>query len=188
MSMFHELAEQAVAVVDEFERRDGRAPTATELSRELSISVERTHFLLHRLVDHGVLVMIPSAFDDRFALEDPTLVTSIPDPDDEPSFAEAETSRRTRLDEQHGDIGRRFGRDYVDESRAKLFDDVRSRLSGRAASRANPLDGPTSNPLDTPPAGVDRADLFAKLTAELSSKRESKPNPLDDLGRTKRRD
>lgn len=170
-----------VEAVRNFEQADGRAPNAEEVAEELGCSMEEVYFLLHRLVEHGVLSPIPSAYEDRYAVQDEDLLESLPLPEDEPSFEEAHQERKTIIAEQVDRIERRFSLDYKDEEKDKSFAQIQARFSGKEDGRPNPLD---KKPKPLIPAGKPRQEnLFEKLSKELSGKKEGKPNPLDALTR-----
>jgi hypothetical protein len=179
METFRDRCRRVVEIIDEVEQADGRPPTGEEVAERSGWSVEYTYFILHRMAEHGALVVIPSSYEDRYAVEDEDRVASVPDPDDEPSVTDAERDRRQKLDEQVRDIGRRFDKGFVDEQRSKLFGDLGERLAGKTVARANPLDGPA--PAADPAAPPEQKDFFAELSRQLSGKTEKKVNPLDAL-------
>jgi hypothetical protein len=176
---FNKRVQRALDVIRSIEEGDGRAPTAEEISESLQWSIEVVHFLLHRMVDHGVLIMIPSAYDERYSIEDEDLVLTLPDPKDDPTVGQAHEERKAKFQEHVGLIGERFRKNYVDPEKSKVFDEVKARLSGAAPQRANPLDAP-AKPF-APAAKPEQDDLFAKLSDQLTGKKERKTNPLDEL-------
>ncbi|MCB1153808.1 MAG: hypothetical protein H6684_16485 [Deltaproteobacteria bacterium] len=181
---FQERAARLVELAGIFEQDEGRAPTAEDLAEATGASMELTLFTLHKLVDHGVLSLIPSAYDDRYAVEDEELLATLPDPADEPSVNEAAAKRKAAQSEHHQQIGHRFDKNFVDEARSKLFDEVRGKLGGQKEAKDNPLDGgvPKADPARDP----EKQDLFSKLSGELSGKAEKKANPLDEMFKNKK--
>jgi hypothetical protein len=176
---FIDKAREIVEIVRDFEQGDGRAPTPEDVAEASGRSLEEIHFILHRLAQHGVLAVIPSAYEDRYAVEDEDQLFTMPTPEEEPSFDEAHKERRAKIDEQVGQIGRKFQAGYVDEEKMKTFSDIQTRLGGGGEKKPNPLDG---RPAQVAPAAKpEQKDLFAKLSEQLSGKKEVKPNPLDAL-------
>lgn len=179
---YRERCRRVIEIAAEVEA-EGRPPTAEDIAERAGWSVEYTLFIVHRLADHGVLSIIPSSFEDRFAIEDEDLLETAPDPDDEPTIGDAHAEQKKKVEEHVGQIGQRFSSGYVDPEKSRLFDDVKARLGGTAPARANPLDGAPPSP--KPAADPAKNDLFAQLSTQLSGKSEKKENPLDALLRKK---
>ena len=180
------FAERAQDIFDQagsYEDKTGRAPTAKDLSRLVGRSLEEVYFILHRMVDHGVLVMIPAAYDERYAVDDEQLLETLPTPEDEPSFDEAREKREAEMSEQVDKIGERFQEGYVDEEKQKTFSDVAAALAGGVEKKPNPLDGKPAP--QAPSVTPGQNELFDKLSLQLSTPQEKKPNPLDALTKKK---
>ncbi len=180
---FSERAGEIFDKAGDYEDKTGRAPTAKDLARLTGRSLEEVHFILHRMVDHGVLVMIPSAYDERYAVDDEEKLETLPTPEQEPSFGQARAERDEAISRQVDKISERFKDGYVDEDKQKTFADVAARLAGKGEKKANPLDGEIPAPAPTAKPGRD--ELFDKLSRELAGKGEKKINPLDALTKKK---
>ena len=180
------FAERAREIFDKaglHEDKTGRAPTSQDLARSTGRSLEEVHFILHRMVDHGALVMIPTAYDERYAVDDEEKLATLPVPEDEPTFDEARKKREEAISRQVGMIGERFKDGYVDEEKQKTFSEVAARLAGGGEKKPNPLDGKPAPPKPAAKPGQD--ELFDKLSRQLAGKDEKKPNPLDALTKKK---
>ena len=178
---FLSKAKELLETVHAIEVGDGRAPTVEDIAEGLGWSLEETHFFLHRMVEHGALALIPSAYEDRYAVEDEDRMETLPDPGEMPSFTEADEDRKARAVDHHTSIGKRFEMGFVDPEKEKLFSETQSRLAGLGPVKANPLDNPSAAPKPAPQPG--REDLFSKLSDQLAGKTEKKVNPLDALGK-----
>ncbi|MCZ7584940.1 MAG: hypothetical protein M5R36_17295 [Deltaproteobacteria bacterium] len=181
---FREKVARLLEHVRTFEQADGRAPTAEDVAEAAGWSMEEVHFILHRMVDHGVLAMIPSAYDERYAVEDEDAALTIKTPEEEPTFREADADRAARTEESHSNIGKRFQSGFVDEDKQKLFADMQSRLAGGGEKKPNPSTALRPRQGARRDAGKGR---YVRQTLRGAFRQErKKPNPLDMIGKKKK--
>ena len=134
-------AHLVAAAVRLFAHQENRQPTAEDVARFLGLSLEMILHIMHRMREHGIVDIVPSAFKEVIYLRDHTRIEELAEEGEGPSvaekFQEAEEARYEKVSE----ISSRFSPAYEDERKKDLFADLQEKLkTGGKSGKPNPLD------------------------------------------------
>lgn len=97
----YEQGHLIVAAIRIFFHREGKLPSAEEISSLSSIPVEVIHLLCNQLLDEGVLRLVGGAFDQRYEVNDHLKIEELPrSVDDGAMEREIEEYRSEKEDKQ----------------------------------------------------------------------------------------
>lgn len=137
----YQKAHLLVAGVRVFSHKEKREPTAEDLAKFLGMSLEDVLHVLHKLIDRGIVQLVPSAFKDVVYLQDYTAIETLAEEGEGPTVAEKFKEAEEAKDEKVSEIQGRFSPKFEDQRKKDLFADLGEKLkSGGKSKAANPLD------------------------------------------------
>lgn len=134
-------AHLVAAAVRLFVHQNKRQPVADDIAKTLSASLEKTHHLLHKMIEHDIIELVPSAYKEVIYLRDHTRIEELAEEGEGPSVIEKIKEVEEAKEEKITDIQKRFGPQYEDERKKDLFSQLQQKLkTGGRTDKPNPLD------------------------------------------------
>lgn len=139
----YEQAHLVVAAVRLFSHREGKMPTAADISILTGFPVDVTTHLCNKLVDLEIMRVVKGAFDDRFHITDHLRLEELPHAVDSEEMVKEVERFRTEREEKQKKIHEMFMGKEVDRKKKDRLKELEKDFKNPGEKRTNPLDALT---------------------------------------------
>ncbi len=141
----YEQGHLVVAAIRLHFHREGKLPSAEEISTMTGISVEVTHLLCNQLIDEGILRVVGGAFDQRFEVKDHLKIEKLPRSVDDGAMEREIKEYRAEREDKQKKIDEMFDRKEFEKQRQEQLRKIEEQFKAHKKKRPDPF-GPPGNP------------------------------------------